>query len=614
MTEVNIGGETRVGSVKAAINMYGQRAFRNSSAQVDSTAPKSSSAAENLHKSRRQLGIYSESKKAAESLITKAEAELSNVKNTVKELTLSIEKSNCNAKSDKRDMEALKKSRIQKEVDDDDDMYVEVMRELEAVKQELSKLKLDVASVVGQKSAAEKEILDWGLKMEVNLKLVESLTNEIEVANEEQVLVELAKIEALQEYKEIEDQREEKNKEFLVSLEERKKKIKEMMEEVERSKEIENELSVTLSDVEMLEIQLKLVKEMERKVRRSDSLSRSRRSFKREKDNLSVLKELTEEMEAKKEELSSINAEVFQLMSVMDALRNELIQAKEETARFEKIVQKDDSKIEKFNSKLLRAKSKLETVSAAEERTSSLGVNLTGSLEKLMADNEAAKKEELILKEETGLVKAEIHKAELEIEEKEKELLAKLNELEKVKEAEALALEKLESMIENTMEARGSVSQQGSTITISRFEYEYLTGHASQAEETAEKKVAAAEAWVEALKASTRAITMKTETFKRASGVTRTEEEREAFRAQRSLSKKRMVEQEIENLKQNPDGESFLNAKPVRKSTRLSGKYTPTQRGKPRRLSMANRGTPTFFIIKKKKKVPNLVKFFKMKR
>lgn len=614
MAEGNFCGETRIVSVKAAINMYGQRALVSNSGQLDSPVIKSSTVAENLHKSRRELGAYGESRKAAESAKAKAEAELSNAKSTAKELNLLIEQSQRNAKSQKRGMEALKKSRIQKEFDEDG-KYVKVMRELEAVKQELSKLKLDVALVLGEKSAADKEVQDLGLKMEDNMKLVESLTNEIEVANEEQVLVELAKIEALKEYKDIEGEREKKGEEFLVSMEERKKKIKEMMEEVERSKEIENELSVTSLDVEMLETQLKLVKEMEKKVRRSDSLSRFRGAFERVKDNISVLKEITEGIEAKKEELSSINAEIFQLMRLMDELRNELIQAKEETARFEKKVQKDDLKIEMLNSKLLRAKSKLEAVSAAEERASSLAANLTGSLDKLNADREAAKKEELLLKEETGLIKDEIVKTELETAKMEKELLlAKLNELEKVKEAEALALEKLESLIENTMETRASVSQHSSTITISKFEYEYLTGHASHAKETAEKKVTAAEAWVEALNSSTRAIMMKMEALKRAGGVTRIEEEREGFRMKRSLSTKRMAEQEIQKLKQNPVAENFLSAKPVRRSVRLSGKYTPTQRGKARRLSSGNRATPTFFIIKKKKKVPNLVKFFRMKR
>lgn len=568
------------------------------------------SVAEDLHKSERELGIYKESRRASESAKAKAEAELSKAKKTVQELTLLIEESNLRLKSRKMDNEAMKESKI-----DGNGRYARIMRELEDVKQELSKLKLDVAYVFREKVVAEKEVMELGIKMEENLLLLESLKLEVDVANEEHVLVELAKIEALKERKEVEEQRKRERKEAVDSLAKRKKRMREMMKEIERSKETENVLAETLSDIEMLETQLKLVKEMERRVQRNDSMSRSKnRSFERGKDNLSVLKEVTEATEAKKEELASIKAELFCLVNIMDALRQELDQAKQETARFDKIIQKDDVMIERLNTKLLMVKAKLEAVSAAEERISSLADNLTCSFEKLKNDKEAAKKEELNLKEEATIIKDEIQKTETGFGGKEKELLSKLDELEKAKHAEVLALGKLESMVEKTMETREIHSQRNSTITISRFEYEYLSGQACHAEETAEKKVEAAMAWVEALKASTKAILIKTETLKRESGKTMLEEERESFRMQRSLSIKRLVQNEIEKFKENSEDQGLISPKPVRRSVRLSGKFNPVQGGKTRRYSSGNRGTPSFFIIKKKKKVPNLVKFFSRKR
>ncbi|XP_010415219.1 PREDICTED: protein PLASTID MOVEMENT IMPAIRED 2-like [Camelina sativa] len=629
MADKNLGGTV---SVKAAINKYGQRATRNVSPQLDLPVIKSSSVAEDLHKSGRELGMYRESRRVSEFAKAKAEAELFKAKEIVKELTLRIEESNQRLKSRFFDTEAvMKESRIAGNAG--------IMRELEDVKQELSKLKLDIAYVSREKAVAEKEVMELSFKMEENLKLLESLKLEVDVANEEHVLVELAKIEALKECKEVEEQREREQKEVSESLDKRKKRIREMMREIERSKNIENELSETLSDIEMLEMQLKLVKEMERKVQRNDSMSRSKtRGFGRGKDVLSVLKEITEATEAKKEELASINAELFCLVNTMDTLRQELDQAKQETTRFEKMIQKDDIMIERLNSKLLIAKDQLEAVFAAEERISSLADNLTTSFEKLKNDREATKKEELELKEEATVIKSEVHKTEIGIGEKEKELLFKLDELKKAKHAEALALEKLESMAEKTMETREMESQRSSTITIPRFEYEYLSGQACHAKETAEKKVEAAMAWVEALKASTKAILLKTESLKRVSGKTMVEEERASFRMQRSLSIKRMVQDEIQKFKQNSEDygvirpskpirkslqsyeensgdKGLINSPiPIRKSARLSGKFTPVQGGKSRRYSSGNRGTPTFFVIKKKKKVPNLVKFFSRKR
>uniref|UniRef100_A0A1J3GMT9 Protein PLASTID MOVEMENT IMPAIRED 2 n=1 Tax=Noccaea caerulescens TaxID=107243 RepID=A0A1J3GMT9_NOCCA len=606
MDEGNLSGGRRIGTVKAAINMYGQKATRSVSPLLDSPEVKSSpSVAEDLHKSGRELGIYRESRRASESVKAKAETELCKAKKTVQEITLLIEESNRRLKSSK----AVKKFKI----DDGNGMYAQIMRELEDVKQELSKLKLDLAYVLREKVVAEKEVIELGIKMEDDSTLLESLKLEVDVANEEHVLVELAKIEALKECKEVEEQRDRERKEVFDSLEKRKKRMKEMTKEIERSKEVESVLSETLADIEMLEAQLMLVKAMERKVQRNDSMSRSKnRSFERGKDNLSVLKEVTEATEAKKEELASVNGELFCLVNIMDALRQELEQAKQETARFDKMIRKDDAMIERLNAKLLMAKEKLEAVSAAEVRISSLADNLTCSFEKLKNDREAAKKEEVKLKEEATIIK----KTELGFGGKEKELILKLDELEKAKEAEVLAMEKLESMVEKTMEAREMESQRNSTIAISRFEYEYLSGGARHAEETAEKKVEAAMAWVEALRASTKAIVIKTETLKRESGKTMVEEERESFRMQRSLSIKRLVQNEIEKYKEG-SGEVrglVMSPKPVRRSVRLSGKFTPVQGGKSRRYSSGNRGTPNYFVIKKKKKVPNLVKFFSRKR
>ncbi|AEE34561.1 Protein PLASTID MOVEMENT IMPAIRED 2 [Arabidopsis thaliana] len=600
MGERNLDGTV---SVKATINKYGQKATRSVI---------KSSVAEDLHKSGRELGIYRESRRVAESAKAKAEVELCKAKKIVKELTLRIEESNRRLKSRRIDIEAvMNESRI-----DGNGGYVRIMRELEDMKQELSKLKLDVVYVSREKVVAEKEVMELESRMEENLKLLESLKLEVDVANEEHVLVEVAKIEALKECKEVEEQREKERKEVSESLHKRKKRIREMIREIERSKNFENELAETLLDIEMLETQLKLVKEMERKVQRNESMSRSKnRAFERGKDNLSVLKEVTEATEAKKAELASINAELFCLVNTMDTLRKEFDHAKKETAWLDKMIQKDDVMLERLNTKLLIAKDQLEAVSKAEERISYLADNLTTSFEKLKSDREAAKKEELKLREEARIINNEIQKTETGFDGKEKELLSKLDELEKAKHAESLALEKLETMVEKTMETREMESRRNSTITISRFEYEYLSGKACHAEETAEKKVEAAMAWVEALKASTKAIMIKTESLKRVSGKTMLEEERESFRMQRSLSIKRLVQDEIQKFKGNSEDNGLINSpKPVRKSVRLSGKFAPVQGGKSRRYSSGNRATPTFFVIKKKKKVPNMVKFFSRKR
>ncbi|GKF59623.1 hypothetical protein Tco_0176409 [Tanacetum coccineum] len=73
----------------------------------------------------------------------------------------------------------------------------------------------------------------------------------------------------------------------------------------------------------------------------------------------------------------------------------------------------------------------------------------------------------------------------------------------------------LKNVINTAIEARGTASINSSKITISNFEYEYLTGKSGGAAELADKKIAAAQAWVEALKAHEKEILMKVEMTQR---------------------------------------------------------------------------------------------------
>ncbi|KAL3596867.1 hypothetical protein D5086_008504 [Populus alba] len=310
-----------------------------------------------------------------------------------------------------------------------------------------------------------------------------------------------------------------------------------------------------------------------------------------------ALKSITEELHAAKKELASIREEGFQFMTSMDIIRNELRDVTEETARLEKEKEKADITAQNLNSKLLRAKSKLETACAVEEKAKSILSSLSVTLEQLKTETELARKEKKLISEETANIKSEIHKTESQMDLTEGKLQAAILELQAVKTSESLALENLRNVIENTMRSRASASQHSSSITILKFEYEYLTGHTAKAEEIADKKVAAAHAWIEALKASEKEILMKIELAHRDIRETRVEEEQEIYRTESSLT-------EAENPQQPSP----------RKSMEANGNQTPSRRSNLRNSgSPAVRMTPrsTSITIKKKGTVePNLAKFF----
>ncbi|XP_073065348.1 protein PLASTID MOVEMENT IMPAIRED 2-like isoform X2 [Primulina eburnea] len=535
----------------------------------------------------------------------------------VKELSGRAEESYSRAKTEIREVEKLRMAkRREGERSTGYSQYAEVMCELESIIQELSKLKLDMASVLQERRRAEREIDSSMVCMQQHSRTLETVKREIEEINEEHLLVELARIEAIKERGEAEAQREESSETFKAAKEDTEKKKKELIKEIENAKELENKLAITLSDITLLQGGLNLLKKMERRAENIES------NFLEEGEltvDESTLYSITKELEATKKELASVKNDSFQFMTSMDVVRNELRHVMEETAQVKKNEQKPEMIIQNLNSKLLKAKAKLEATSASEDKMKSIVSNLSLTLEQLKSESEKAKKERSIISEETGIIKADVQKTEMEIDLAEERLQAALQDLKAVKASETEALNNLKAQIEITIRNRVSSSKQGSTITISRFEYEYLKGSAAVANKIAEKKVLAAHAWIEALKASEKEMAIKTELLRRESRELKVEEEHEVRETKRSLSSKKVVEKELEHMRQKSaknmepeilQPENALRSKSMNRSFRMA----PAKKVMSRRISTTAdhnaSKAPSFRVRRRKKIIPDLTKFF----
>ncbi|KAI5428148.1 protein PLASTID MOVEMENT IMPAIRED 2 [Lathyrus oleraceus] len=614
-------GLRRVRSVKDVINLYDDRNHRNADIHSSSSLNPTSRTRE-LHKARRDIGKYKESRWTAESTKSHAESELSNAKKTMKNLSSMIEESSNKAKARMRDIETLeKKGKSQQHgamvvSRNENYEYAKVMRELEYIKKELFKLKLDVASVLEEKLRAEKEIKASSSKMIACSSKAEELRKEIEEANEEQVLAELARIEALKEFEDVKARKEREEKEFLSKLETTRKKIKEAEEGRDESKELEMKLAMTVSDVELLQNQLVLVTEMEKRVQGDESVKLLegglRKSGESEEDS-TELQAVKEELEASTKELALIRAEGFQFMASMDVIRNELKHITKETAR----LKKNDSSVQNLTSKLLRMKSKLEAASAAEEKAKSLVISLSHSLENLKTETDEAKKEKVLISQEIITTKEEIQRTDYEIDTSEEKLQGVMKELEEAKATEAYALEKLKTLSKTAMRERAKTAKHSSLISISKFEYEYLTNHAAAAEEIADKKVAAAEAWIEALKASEKEIVMETKIAQREFKETMLKEEREFYIKEKTVVARRVGSEEFDSpRKRDKNSSKNLQRAISRKSFKSNGSLTPAKRAKFQMSSgsPAPRHLSPFTLKKRKKVIPNLTKLFSGKK
>ncbi|CAL5372508.1 unnamed protein product [Camellia sinensis] len=568
----------RIGSVKAAIGLYGERILEGNSSlkknpQMDFSERPSSRTRE-IHQARRDIGKFDGSRRVvAESIKAQAEFELANVKSAVRDLTSRIKEFNFKAKSQMRELTVANVENYQ---------YEEVLSELEYVKQELSKLKLDMASVLEEKNRAEKETEVSNSRLSSYSSSGEALKKEIEEVNEEQVMVELARIEAVKELGVIQAQRKEEETQFSSAMLSTKDIMNNLLQEIERVKELETKLAVTTSDANMLENELKIAKEMGKSVQRNE-------------------RSVMEELEATKKELASIREEASQFAASMDFIKAELKRLYEETYQMKQAEKKADVNVRTLNSKLLRAKSRLDAVSVAEIQAKTIASNLYFTHEQLKTEAEAAKKERRLIGEQVTNIKEEVEKTETEIDLAEKTFFSAMQELETVKTSESKALEDLKSLIETTMTARASTSHESLTIQISNFEYEYLAERAAKAEEIADRKVAAAQAWIEALKASEKEILMETEMGHRKIRELREEEERKGGKLEESVSLRRVIEGELRNWREKTEKSKSMPARWSRNRNSTSSAMG----------CMSRSGSDT--LKRRRKVVPHLVKFFSSK-
>lgn len=403
-----------------------------------------------------------------------AQVELSDAKKTVQDLAFKIEEANLRSKELQRKPKWCQQEDPETSVMNEDARYEKVMKELEHMKQELGKVKLDMARVLKEKRHAERASKASTSKRSTLLASMELMKKEMQELGEEQALVEFARIEAVKEYESIEARRKEDANRY-------KTHLWEVQTNVEESKL----QLITVSDVNS------------------------------SKQEGSPLNTITDELESAKQELASTKREAFKFMTSMDVIRNELKHVREETARLQKTEQKQDLTVQNLNSKILRAKAKLESLTSVETKTNTVASNLAITLEQLRAEAETAKKEESLINEEIEAMNGEIRKTEYEIELAEEKLEAAMVELKAIKSSESKALMNLRNLINTTVEARDIASINSSMITITDFEYEYLKRKAGGAAELADKKIAAAQAWVEALKANEREILMKIEIAQR---------------------------------------------------------------------------------------------------
>lgn len=564
--------------------------------------------AREIHVAKMDIGRLCENKKCAEDDKARAESELYMARGMANELARRIEECNAKTLAQKQELQSMNSPKIMMDSQPLD--YVQVMHELDRVKHELSKLKLEVSSAIEAKANAESEIKASGSKVRTMEACAEDLQKEIEHINEEHVLVELARMEAERELQQIESQRLAEFSRYSKSIEEANNRIKGLRKEIRQTQELERSLAVTTADVDVLQNEMVLVRAMEKNFSKSNSMSNDEQ--KKEEQTRRELRNVEAELEVAKKELASYKYQGFQFMSAMDLVRKELIEIFKEKEQIEKNEKKTDSAVRNLNSKLLKAKSQLESALVADTRAKEIVANLSAALQQMKIDTEAVRREREQISEESRSIKIEM-KSEETINSDNERLLTTMKELEAAKKAEESALKKLKTVAERAMRNRVCTQLHGSRITISSSEYEYLTSGAAATMDVANKKVAAILAWIEALKAEEKEMSLKIERTK--SDIEELHKKKETM-----VDQMRTVEEDIDRS----EAEAFhaqanVSVSQTRKSIKDNGFATSKRRAKIRRSSASSitrlpSRSPSFTIKKRGRVMPTFVLFLRRKR
>ncbi|CAL9052124.1 unnamed protein product [Musa banksii] len=478
-----------------------------------------------------------------------------------------------------------------------------MVQELEKVKLELSRLKLDVASASEAKADAEKEATASALRAVCVLHSVEELRKQIDESDEEHALVELARIEAEREHREIEARRVAEAAEFSNRVDAARKTFDDLNQETIHHEELQMKLNITQSSISLLQAELESVraKDKNKKKKKKEEQERSWRS--------SSLDAAKAELLAAKEELDLVKEEGFKFMNSMDLIRKELDRIAQETRQLEKLEKKAESSVLRLDSNLLKAKTKLEATTAAEERATTMASKLSTTLNQLQAETEAAQKETQLIGQEAIGVRSQIANTDSEISSAEEKLQAVVQELRAAKASEATAFEKLKSVTkQTTTRVRASLTQCSASIPISETEHDYLVSNAAAAQVVSSKKVAAAQAWMEALTDRERNARVKAELIEKELRELKAVEVRELHETQRSVFARRSLEEDLNRLMKQieKEDEQLSEEKPRKavlpRSRSIKIRRIPSSPGAPRQVR-----SPLIVIKKRTKVMPNLL-------
>ncbi|ERN19218.1 WEB family protein At5g55860 [Amborella trichopoda] len=540
-------------SVKAAVSLFGEGAF---SAEKPAQKRQKPPGFENimaketqLHMAQKELNRLKDHLRNAETVKAQALTELEKAKRTIDDLTQQLKSINSSKESALKAAEAAitqaersepstprtptsPNASWQLELSQAREQYTIVMAELDSAKQDLRLMRQEIAASSDAKQAALLQASDALRTSEINSIRASELSREINNASESLMHVKQASEQARKEHDDLIAVKDEGAEISRLALEGIRRKIDDVHKtsgEKPAGNDYPAELAAMNAEIEKIHEEIKASKASE----------------------MDSLRFVTTELDGAKETLQKVADEEKSMEVAVEALKHELERTKKEHKELVERENELELIAARLNEELQRAKAELNAWTEREARAKGGCDELDSALKQLELETQEARAEAEASRLSAENLRNEADASKLALIEKEAQLQQALVDAEEAKRAEAAAHEEISAFSERASASRASTSEaMGAEIRLSKEEFESLGHKTEEAERLADMKVAAAEAQVEAVKASEK------EALKRLEGVRKEIEEvgaaiKEATkRAEMAEAARRAVEGELKRRRE----------------------------------------------------------------
>ncbi|CAH9083680.1 unnamed protein product [Cuscuta europaea] len=529
-------------SVKDAVNLFGEGAFSGERNPIKKPKPHSAERVlakeTQLHLAQKEIDKLEERLKNAETTKSQALMELERAKIAVEELTSQLKVISETKDSAVKTAEAAKnqvESSYSKVKTDESwkmdletsrDQYKSALTDLDAAKQELSKLRQDYNASANEIYTAVNQEAEADRTVRSNSEKATELSKEVLVMQESIEQIKLASIQVQAEEAEIHVEKDDQKQLFKSSLEESTKKLASLRNEA--NPHLKNDLETRLAEIELLQ------KAMET-ARSSD---------------LDSVRAVTMELDDAKGSLNKVVEEEISLRMLLENLKLELENVKKEHSELKEKELETETLAGNLHVQLRKAKSELEAALEEESEVRGASGEMINTLQQLRSECENAKTESEEMKVLVEVIKKEGETIRTALEEAEKKLEIALEEAEAAKAAEAEALDLIRILSERTVPARASTSESGARVTLSKDEFDALSRKVEESERLSEMKVEAAMAQVDAVRASENEAVKKLEAMQKEISEVRAATQEALKRADMAEAAKRAVEGEMRRLRE----------------------------------------------------------------